>query len=238
MRGGIAATTGAMLRCDLGRYHARSPPLCSATLNRLLGADYKPGNAATESRLNNKTFLCIRHAESTFNAAWRDTEVDPLHFDAPLSAIGMEQVAQARSTLVHLPVELVITSPLSRALQTTAGLFADHPSSPEMLVVPLSRERVENSCDVGRSPAELATRFAAFDFGHLSDIWWHVDEAPDVRGVCVEPLEAVAARAAEFKTLLLSRPERFIAVVSHGTFLFYLTGRRFANCEAVELTLS
>jgi hypothetical protein len=37
--------------------------------------------------------------------------------------------------------------------------------------------------------------------------------------------------------LLIARPERVIAVVGHGTFLFHLTGRFLANCEATELDL-
>ena len=49
--------------------------------------------------------VLIRHGESTFNRAWRATPVDPLHFDAPLSETGHEQVRQARPTLADLPVE-------------------------------------------------------------------------------------------------------------------------------------
>ena len=70
-----------------------------------------------------KTILCIRHGESTFNAAWRVNPVDPLHFDAPLSELGRGQVSQARSMLARYPVEVVLTSPLTRAMQTAQGLF-------------------------------------------------------------------------------------------------------------------
>ncbi|MEO8484801.1 MAG: histidine phosphatase family protein [Betaproteobacteria bacterium] len=184
-----------------------------------------------------KTVLCIRHGESTFNRAWRVTAVDPLHFDAPLSATGLEQVQQARAALTTVPVELVVTSPLTRALQTAVGLFADHPHAPAMLVAHLARERVENSCDVGRSPGELAAEFPTLDVAHLADVWWHAEGEPDVRGICVEPIEAVEARVAEFKDFLLTRPERVIAVVGHGTFFFHLTGKFLANCETTEWDL-
>jgi broad specificity phosphatase PhoE len=66
-----------------------------------------------------------------------------------LSETGHEQVRQARPTLADVPVEIVIVSPLTRALQTALGLFGEHPSAPPMLVAHLARERVENSCDVG-----------------------------------------------------------------------------------------
>ena len=183
-----------------------------------------------------KTILCIRHGESTFNAA-AASGGDPLHYDAPLSELGRAQVERTRTLLREKTVELVITTPLTRALQTTAGLFADHPSSPAVLVEALHRERVENSCDVGRSPLLLSTAFPAFAFDHLPDVWWHHHDAPDERGVCVEPLDLVRARAGQFRQLLVQRPERHIAVVGHGTFFRALTGRVLANCEVVELML-
>jgi broad specificity phosphatase PhoE len=183
-----------------------------------------------------KTILCIRHGESTFNAA-AASGGDPLHYDAPLSELGQAQVERTRALLRGRTVELVITTPLTRALQTTAGLFAGHPSSPTVLVEALHRERVENSCDVGRSPLLLTTAFPAFTFDHLPEVWWHNHDAPDARGVCVEPIDLVHARAGQFRQLLLQRPERHIAVVGHGTFFRALTGRVLANGVVVELTL-
>ena len=184
-----------------------------------------------------KTILCIRHAESTFNAAWRADPRDPLHFDARLSAVGEEQVRHARAALLRHPVELVITSPLTRALQTTVGLFAGHPSAPRVEVSAVLRERVENSCDLGRSPAELAADFPSLEFAHLDGVWWHAEGVPDHRGICVEPVPVVQARVAEFREYLAGRPESVIALVGHGTFMSYLTGRVLANCEVAELPL-
>jgi len=184
-----------------------------------------------------RSVICIRHGESTFNAAWRETSTDPLHFDAPLSPVGFEQVRSARTAVEALPVDLVVTSPLTRALQTAAGLFDGHRRSPPIVVHPLMRVRVENSCDIGRSPCALAVEFPSLDLAHLDDVWWHVDGTPDTRGICVEPIARVAARAAQFKAYLRARPERCIAVVGHGTFFFHLTGRALANCEVTELDL-
>lgn len=182
--------------------------------------------------------ICIRHGESTFNAAWRETGTDPLQFDAPLSPAGIEQVRSARKAVEGLPVELVVTSPLTRALQTAAGLFDGHRRSPPIVVHPLMRERVENSCDIGRSPRALAAEFPALDLAHLDDVWWHAEGTADTRGICVEPIARVTARAAQFKAYLRARPERCIAVVGHGTFFFHLTGRALANCEVAELDLA
>lgn len=185
-----------------------------------------------------KIILCIRHGESTFNAIPPGSGIDPLHYDARLSVLGEQQVQRAREKLRDAAINLVITSPLTRALQTTAGLFGDHPSSPPILVEPLHRERVENSCDIGRSPALLAKEFPSFALGHLPEAWWHNHGNPDERGVCVEPLEEVQSRAKEFKRMLLRRPERLIAVVGHGTFFYRLIGQSLANCEVVEFALN
>ena len=187
--------------------------------------------------MTSKTILCIRHGESTFNAFAAKSGGDPLHFDAPLSKLGEEQVLNAREKLRQVAVEVVITTPLTRALQTAAGLFRGHPSSPPILVESLHRERVENSCDVGRSPALLAKDFPALSLDHLPEVWWHADGDPDERGICVEPVEVVARRAVEFRRLLSMRPERVIAVVGHGTFFYNLTGQMLANCEVAEFKL-
>ena len=40
-----------------------------------------------------KVVYLIRHGQSTFNAAYEQTGVDPMLFDAPLSALGVRQVA-------------------------------------------------------------------------------------------------------------------------------------------------
>lgn len=162
---------------------------------------------------------------------------DPLHYDAPLSELGHEQVRRTRELLRNRAIDLVVTTPLTRALQTTSGLFADHPSQPAILVEPMHRERVENSCDVGRHPAVLSKAFPSLAFGHLPEVWWHTHDRPDERGVCIEPLELVEARAEAFRRFLVQRPERVIAVVGHGTFFLKLTGRVLANCEVVEVSL-
>jgi glucosyl-3-phosphoglycerate phosphatase len=184
-----------------------------------------------------KSVICIRHGESTFNAAWRATGADPLHFDAALTDTGHEQVRQARAAFDNVAVELVITSPLTRALQTASGLFSSHPHAPPIVVSALLRERMESSCDVGRSAAQLACEFPGLDLAHLGESWWHVDGVPDARGICLEPITGVEARVAQFRRILVARPERAIAVVGHGTFFFHLTGKALSNCETTELDL-
>jgi broad specificity phosphatase PhoE len=112
--------------------------------------------------------LLIRHGQSTFNAIFDQTNVDPLHFDAPLSPLGRQQIDLARQKLAMLPTpNLVICSPLTRAIETTLGLFGG--SEIPITVTCHHRERLGNSCDVGRPPGVLAAAFPMLSFSHLND---------------------------------------------------------------------
>lgn len=182
-----------------------------------------------------KTIHLIRHGQSTFNAAYEATGLDPLHFDARLTPLGHAQVAVAREQLGRETYDLVVTSPFSRAIETTLGIFGETPRP--ILVEALHREWLWSSCDVGRSPAALSGDFPALAFDHLDDPWWHDGEERDALGIAVEPEPVFATRLAAFRDWLAARPERHIAVVGHGTFFFHLTGARLANCEMLRWEL-
>lgn len=178
-----------------------------------------------------KTVHLIRHAQSTFNAAWLESERDPFHYDARLSSLGLAQVEQARAAARALPCDTVITTPLTRALQTATGLFAGHR---RILVEPLHREWQEHSCDVGRSPKLLAREFPDLAFDHLGDPWWHHPDADASGAVVIEPLASFHGRVSRFRQWLAERPEEAIVVVGHGAFFHHLLGRTPANCEIIR----
>jgi glucosyl-3-phosphoglycerate phosphatase len=89
-----------------------------------------------------KTINFIRHAQSTFNEVFDQTGIDPLHFDSRVSAAGHQQIAVAGEVLANFEAELVVTSPLTRAIETALGLFAGRAP---VLVEALHRERLANS---------------------------------------------------------------------------------------------
>lgn len=185
-----------------------------------------------------KIVHCIRHGQSTFNAVYAPSRGDPLHFDARLSDLGHRQVHDAAEIVSDTAYDLVVTSPLTRALQTTFGAFGEHPARPPIIVEALHRELLANSCDVGRAPHLLREEFPRVAFDHLEEVWWHREGTADARGIHVEPIETLQARVAAFRGWLAARPEKTIAVVGHGTFFFHLTGgHHFANCEIVPLVL-
>lgn len=187
--------------------------------------------------MQTQKILCIRHGQSAFNAAYDDTGIDPLLPDARLTSKGEAQVLTVRELLRDTPFDLVVVTPLTRALQTARGIFDSHYSKPRFVVEALHRERLESSCDVGRSPATLLTDYPDLELQHLPDVWWHTEGQRDDRGIHVEPLETALQRIAEFRAFLAGRPERNIAVVGHGTFFYYLTGVFLPNCGMIELDL-
>ena len=179
-----------------------------------------------------RTVFLIRHGQSTFNAHHMATGEDPGHIDAPLTELGLTQVQEARARMAGEHVDLVIASPLTRAIQTATGIFAGRDVA--FHVTCMHREKLESSCDIGRTPAELHAEFPDLVFHHLNERWWH-DGPEDDRGIPVEPHDVFVERVALFRQWLVERPERSLAVVGHGTFLRELSGVGFANCQVVKL---
>lgn len=209
---------------DFQNNSARTPPLPAASSIR---ADLVYSNDLEPMSL----FILVRHGQSTFNSAFEATGVDPLLFDAPLSNVGFEQLRNARLQLAALPKpDVILSSPLTRAVQTTLGLFGD--TGVQIDISALHRERLENSCDVGRSPNKLAAEFPNLRFDHLEDPWWH-DGLKDDRGVSLEPQDDFYDRVSRFSAWARSVHGKTIAVVGHCTFFGALTGHQFENCEVL-----
>ena len=169
----------------------------------------------------------IRHGESEFNAVHNDGDKDPLIFDAPLTDKGRQQAQALRSRFIDLGIKRVITSPLTRAIQTALCIFEN--------IAPISvtekhRELLTHSCDVGRPPSDLQRDFPALSFDHLPERWWH-QGLENEHGVAVEPEEVFQRRIAEFERSLRQIEERPLAIVGHGNVFKAIIGRTMRNCE-------
>lgn len=173
----------------------------------------------------------IRHGQSTFNAHYEAHGEDPIHFDARLTELGQAQVAAARERLADARYDLVIASPLTRAIQTAQGIFGDRFP---LIIDPLHREWLNSSCDVGRSMRDLALDFPTLDFAHLADPWWHHLAPFNQHGFSLEPEHALLDRVAAFKEMIAARSEQRIAIIGHGDFFYRLVGRQMKNCELAE----
>ena len=198
----------------------------------------------------------IRHGQSAFNAAVDEIKQAIPHTpeaelrerfdalrrnhalrDARLSPAGERQVADASVQAQALGVDVVIMSPLTRAIQTAMGLFGTTAARTE--VSHLHAERLFSICDVGRSPTALSVDFPHIDFTHLHDVWWHCADStqPSDAFLDMEPEETFQQRVNEFRNSLRARPEARIAVVGHGLFFEAVCGRHLENCEIAPFSL-
>ncbi|KAG2489538.1 hypothetical protein HYH03_011989 [Edaphochlamys debaryana] len=160
---------------------------------------------------------------------------DPGMYDTVLTERGKRGARDAvyQAWGLNPAPEVLVVSPLTRALQTAELAFLPHYKGP-VVVEPLARERVWHASDVGSPRAELERKFpdGRYDFSALPDVWWHCADPSDPRVVGLEPEDAFKERVAEFRRWLAARPESSIAIVAHWGLLYELTGGGdFANCE-------
>ncbi|VVA94150.1 unnamed protein product [Arabis nemorensis] len=185
------------------------------------------------------------------------------YFDAELTDDGWSQVDQRRMSVredgIFGGVELVVVSPLLRTLQTAVGIFGgegDVGESPPLMIEgagnsnrpaisnlnckpfvahELCREGMElHPCDRRRNKTYYVSLFPAVDFSLITDeedVLWNPERA--------ETAQEIAARGVRFLKWLFTRPEKEIAVVSHGVFFYYTLGLFQNECdEAVKRQFS
>lgn len=184
------------------------------------------------------TIYLIRHAESLHNTTKNFSLRDP-----PLTPLG---VTQSTALLPSFPslaatTALILTSPLTRAIETTLAAFGPVLPQVKLVLDPDLQERSALPCDTGSPVATLVTRFPALEAEIKEGIpqgeggEWFVKE-----GKFAEDDEAVKARAARVRGRLAELvaglekegkgERRDVVVVTHGVFMKFL-----AEDEGVDL---
>ncbi|KAJ1629357.1 histidine phosphatase superfamily [Pavlovales sp. CCMP2436] len=141
--------------------------------------------------------------------------------DAPLTEIGRQQAMVLRPAARALRPELVVVSPLSRAVQTALLAFDHLRDGPE--AVPfvahggVQEQGGVQRCDHRRPIAEIAREFPSLDLSALAPLG---EADPLWNETKREPYAALCARARAFFEWLGQRPEREVAVVGHSAWLF------------------
>ena len=208
-----------------------------------------------------KTLLLVRHGITEMNVYLGTSGygtpgfVDPGKWDTRLTPDGEAQAKKLRTVLQDEQIDLLVSSPLTRALMTADLAFGDDPAAFPRIAQPFIAERRWLSSDVGRSPAELSAEFGHYDLSALGETWWWEGDdaaaaaaraaraklqgvAPaELRGVAmaVEPNDVFLARLRSFCYWLDARPEQRIAVVAHWGVFYSLLGRSLKNCELVRM---
>jgi len=187
----------------------------------------KCGDQTSENSSQHKVVL-VRHGEGAHNAARRYRIRDP-----KLTANGFKQANGLRDSPLLQGCELLVVSPLSRAVQTAVALFGERPRCRTVLTA-LHTERWSALCDEGRPKSELRKEFPFLDdwdgWEELTEEWWP-DEHSDRHWE--------ATRVPAFCDWLRAQSERHrkVVVIGHGAFFRVLAGQRLRNCEAVEIPL-
>lgn len=179
---------------------------------------------------------------------------DPLWRDTILTPLGQEQAKALVGDARLAAVDLVVCSPLTRALQTCElayGGASGIPPGARVVAQPLAREKMWHSSDVGRSRARLENDFPWADFSSLAGDWWQWGgEADERRGRIEtyingedeivstppeEPSEDFAARCRALIEFLDEQPVETISVFCHWGIISQMTGADAKNCAVVSV---
>ena len=175
-----------------------------------------------------KKVYLIRHAQSEANAAI-DIDNPTFYYDAKITALGKKQALKVKQEISKIDFDLMVCSPLTRTLQTFSLLFPQPISN--TIVLPLIREHLDHSCDVGRQPEILQKEFPHFDFSNLNKYWWNNDIPLKEKEINCELISELDQRVLSFKKWIKERKEKKIAVVSHGTFISRIIYHFLDNCD-------
>jgi probable phosphoglycerate mutase len=157
--------------------------------------------------------LTLRHGVTELN---RDKRVSGQTLDVPLLPEGIRQAEEARQRFVGTPLDVVISSPLARAIQT-AEIVTGFPRE-AMEIDPQATERSFGRME-GLTRAEVESRFPDVRYLQIGHVGYSLNP-PDG-----EPFPALHDRARRLLQRLLERHRgRRILVSSHQTFLQQLHG--------------
>ncbi|KAG5548325.1 hypothetical protein RHGRI_013882 [Rhododendron griersonianum] len=236
---------------------------CSSSLSASVSSMDCGGGPSIYPLHHCKTLHIVRHAQGLHNVEGEKNYkayMSPEYFDAPLTPLGWQQVdnlrKHVRSCGLFERIDLVITSPLLRTMQTAVGVFggegytdridsvplmvanagnSDRPAissldCPPIVAVELCREHFGvHPCDGRRSISDYQYLFPAMDFSQAST-----------------HLSVIFSMTQHFQTGLWTRKEKEIAIVTHSGFLVHTLNafgndchplikkeicKRFANCE-------
>ena len=146
--------------------------------------------------------------------------VRPEMVDAPLTELGREQCKAQRPVASKLNPELLIASPLHRALQTAQISFAGFRGKIPFIAHEDCREELGLLvCNKRRPLSETVQEYPSFDFSIMAEMAYEEDLLWDPENR--EPPAAQAKRIYGFLTdFVRQRPEKEMAIVGHSAWLF------------------
>lgn len=211
--------------------------------------------------MGKRRIFVIRHGESEWNVLRQayPTEEERYHprmftVDCDITELGVRQAQEAGKELATKldSIDLVVISPLRRALQTAHHVLNNFPSPPnEVQISKDAAEVMVDPCDIGSSPTRLCQEFPTWDFSHLQEHWWHGGLSPGETLTLMttrqnlEGDEDVEKRIGTLKSFLRQSDAQTIVVVCHGDLIWWLTlqledgkpyGLKAKNGQIIEIT--
>lgn len=160
------------------------------------------------------TIHFIRHAQGYHNLSYANQSIhDPL-----LTPFGEQQCKLLSKTFPYTGViDGIVASPLKRTIYTALLSFPD--AHLPIITLPELQETSDQPCDTGSTKAELEKEFAGkhVDFAMVGEGW------NSKKGKWSSEQSMLAERAKVARQWLMARPEKHIAVVTHGGILHHLT---------------
>eukprot|EP00884_Botryococcus_braunii_P000020 jgi/Botrbrau1/10018/Bobra.0012s0105.1 len=193
-----------------------------------------------------QVFHFLRHGQTVMNAYLAQCDHaygteqfrDPHLFDTELTTFGVKQAKKAAKeiTIFLSPnPEVIISSPLRRALDTADIAFAE--GQCPRIAHHLAAECLWLSSDVGTPRTQLVLKYPHWSFESINEeLWWYTGGHSDPRAIVPESSGRFLTRMELLRDYLLQRPENCIAFVAHAGVLKALTGEHFHNCSLKTLS--
>jgi len=183
-----------------------------------------------------KKLLLIRHGQSESNPY----DNDPFFFDPGLTPLGLSQVERIANWVQSYPSQLVLVSPLRRALISAECVLNKHIPKRKKLVHPLLTEVITAADDIGSLKLSLVAEFPNWSWNLIHDqYWWWIPEEfatqaawprlPKLQQLFrqnpwEEPIPHAYERLELFENSVARMKKTEIIAVGHGDFFWGLTG--------------
>ncbi|KAL9025367.1 MAG: hypothetical protein Q9196_005792 [Gyalolechia fulgens] len=163
------------------------------------------------------TVHLVRHAQAIHNLTTANHSMP----DPPLTPLGEEQCRDLSAKFpYHSSINLVVTSPLRRTIQTSLLAFEPEISrGVECIALPQVQETSDLPCDTGNDLSNIKEEFkdTPINFSLVPEDW------NSKQGKWAASGAAIEARCREARKWLKTREEEAIVVVTHGGLLHFLT---------------
>ena len=232
---------------------AASHPPSSAAV-RMFSLDHSDAVAAErhQDSPTAKILHLVRHAEGTHNTA--EEHNTPAHLDATLTLKGIEQCRKLAKYTRNLELEAVLVSPMTRCLETARLSFphiygelhgnneGNNCEHVPFIAYEEWRETVNFLCDSRRPRNILQKEYPHVNFDSIAHghdpIWSYYENIFGPYSTYTSRRESEDAlslynRVHSAWKVLLSRPERRLALVSHSAFFMHMFTPLFEELDGV-----